>query len=164
MAGIGENIAALRKKAGLTQEELSEKMCVTAQAVSKWENDLSCPDLENIRSMAKLFDVTVDELLNGRKDVPELKSDEPEKVAKRILHIQVHAGENTRINVRIPTAVFLKMAETGTLDKLLGEEMESEQLEMVTEIIRSGTVGSIVSLDDNNSNTHVEITVEDYEG
>ncbi len=41
MAGIGENIAALRKKAGMTQEELSEKMCVTAQAVSKWENDVS---------------------------------------------------------------------------------------------------------------------------
>ena len=37
MAGIGENIASFRKRSGLTQEELSEKMCVTAQAVSKWE-------------------------------------------------------------------------------------------------------------------------------
>lgn len=162
MAGIGENIAALRKKAGLTQEELSEKMCVTAQAVSKWENDLSCPDIENIRSMADLFGVTVDELLNGPKKVPELKSDEPEKVAKRILHMQVNTGADTTINVRIPTAVFLKAAENGTLDKLLGDELGSEQLEMILEIIRSGTVGSIVSVDQ--GNTHVEIAVEDYEG
>ena len=162
MAGIGENIAALRKKAGMTQEELSEKMCVTAQAVSKWENGLSCPDLENIRSMAKLFGVSVDELLNGPKMVPELKSDEPETVAKRILHVQVNTGEDTRIHCRIPTAVFLKAAENGTLDKLLGEELENDQLEMVLEIIKSGTVGSIVSIDQ--GNTHVEIAVEDYEG
>ena len=53
MTVIGENIAALRRKAGLTQEELSEKMCVTAQAVSKWENDLSCPDIETIRRHCK---------------------------------------------------------------------------------------------------------------
>lgn len=162
MASIGENIAALRKKAGLTQEELSEKMCVTAQAVSKWENDLSYPDIENIRSMAKLFSVTVDELLNGVKDVPVLKSDEPEKIAKRILHIQVNTGEDTRIHCRIPTAVFLKAAENGTLDKLIGEELEGGQLEMVLEIIKSGTVGSIVSVDQGDS--HVEIAVEDYEG
>lgn len=161
MAGIGENIAALRKKAGMTQEELSEKMCVTAQAVSKWENDLSYPDIENIRSMAKLFGVTVDELLNGTKNVPELKSDEPEKVAKRILHVQVCTGEDATIHCRIPTAVFLKAAENGTLDKLLGDELEDGQLEMVMEIIKSGTVGSIVSVD--NGDTHVEITVEDYE-
>jgi transcriptional regulator with XRE-family HTH domain len=162
MASIGENIAALRKKAGLTQEELSEKMCVTAQAVSKWENDLSCPDIEKIRSMAKLFSVTVDELLNGGKDVPVLKSDEPEKIAKRILHIQVNTGGDTRIHCRIPTAVFLKAAENGTLDKLIGEELEGGQLEMVLEIIKSGTVGSIVSVDQGDS--HVEIAVEDYEG
>ena len=161
MAGIGENIAALRKKNGLTQEELSEKMCVTAQAVSKWENDLSCPDVENIRSMAKLFGVTVDELLNGVKDVPELKSDEPDKVAKRILHIQVNTGAETTISVRIPTMVFLKMAENGTLGKLLGDELDTEQLDVILEIIRSGTVGSIVSVDQRN--THVEIAVEDYE-
>jgi transcriptional regulator with XRE-family HTH domain len=162
MASIGENIAALRKKAGLTQEELSEKMSVTAQAVSKWENDLSCPDIENIRSMAKLFSVTVDELLNGVKDVPVLKSDEPEKIAKRILHIQVNTGEDTRIHCRIPTAVFLKAAENGTLDRLIGEELEGGQLEMVLEIIKSGTVRSIVSVDQGDS--HVEIAVEDYEG
>lgn len=161
MAGIGENIAALRRKAGLTQEELSEKMCVTAQAVSKWENDLSCPDIETIRSMAKLFGVTVDELLNGPKNVPELKSDEPEKVAKRILHMQVNTGADTKIHCRIPTAVFLKAAENGTLEKLLGDELESEQLDMILEIIRSGTVGSIVSVDQ--GDTHVEIAVEDYE-
>jgi len=162
MAGIGENIAALRRKAGLTQEDLSVKMCVTAQAVSKWENDLSFPDIENIRSMAKLFGVTVDELLNGIKEVPVLKSDEPETVAKRILHFQVNTGEDTKIHCRIPTAVFLKAAENGTLDKLIGEELENDQLEMVLEIIKSGTVGSIVSLDQ--GNTHVEIAVEDYAG
>lgn len=49
---IGQTIALHRKKVGLTQEELAEKCCVTAQAVSKWENDLSYPDLESTGRLA----------------------------------------------------------------------------------------------------------------
>ncbi len=158
---IGENIAALRKKAGMTQEELSEKMCVTAQAVSKWENDLSYPDIENIRSMAKLFGVTVDELLNGQKDVPELKSSEPEKVAKRILHIYTNVkSDGALINVRVPVALVLKAMENNTLEKLVGDA--AEQLELASEMIRCGTVGTLVSCE--NEDVDVKITVEDYEG
>lgn len=45
---LGQRIAELRKKEGLTQEELAEKLGVSPQAVSKWENDISCPDIMSI--------------------------------------------------------------------------------------------------------------------
>lgn len=60
---IGERIKALRKKQGLTQEKLADCLCVTYQAVSKWECGASCPDLSLIVPLAKLLHVTTDELL-----------------------------------------------------------------------------------------------------
>ena len=60
---IGEQIKALRKKNNLTQEGLSELLCVSCQAVSKWECGVSCPDLSLIPALTKLFHVTADELL-----------------------------------------------------------------------------------------------------
>lgn len=67
MKSIGETIASLRKQKGMTQNELAEKMNVTDKAVSKWERDLSCPDINTISKLANILDVSVDELLQAKK-------------------------------------------------------------------------------------------------
>lgn len=59
---LGENIAALRRAAGLTQELLADRLGVTSQAVSKWERQLSCPDVSLLPAMADVFGVSIDEL------------------------------------------------------------------------------------------------------
>lgn len=63
METIGRTIASLRKEKGMTQNELAEKMNVTDKAVSKWERDLSCPDINTISKLADILDVSVEELL-----------------------------------------------------------------------------------------------------
>ncbi len=60
---LGKRIMAHRKKLGLTQDKLAEMMGVTAQAVSKWENDQSCPDITTLPQLADIFGTTTDELL-----------------------------------------------------------------------------------------------------
>ena len=60
---LGAKIAALRKECGMTQLELADKMGITDKAVSKWERDLSCPDVNTIPKLAELFGVSVDELM-----------------------------------------------------------------------------------------------------
>ena len=60
---INEQISFLRKQKGLTQEELAGALGVTNQAVSKWESMQCCPDIQLLPDIAKLFDVSVDELL-----------------------------------------------------------------------------------------------------
>lgn len=60
---LGKRIAAHRKRLGLTQDQLAEKIGVTAQAVSKWENDQSCPDIATLPCLADIFGITTDELL-----------------------------------------------------------------------------------------------------
>ena len=61
---IANKLQQMRKKNGLSQEELAAKMGVTRQAVSKWERAESAPDMENLILLAKLYGVTIDELLN----------------------------------------------------------------------------------------------------
>ena len=67
MKSIGETIASLRKQKGMTQNELAEKMNITDKAVSKWERDLSCPDINTISKLADILDVSVEELLKAKK-------------------------------------------------------------------------------------------------
>lgn len=60
---LGKRIVAHRKRLGMTQDQLAEKMGVTAQAVSKWENDQSCPDISALPQLCDIFGITVDALL-----------------------------------------------------------------------------------------------------
>lgn len=60
---LGKRIADLRKNQNMTQEELSEKLGVSPQAVSKWETGSSCPDITLLPAIAALFGVTIDSLL-----------------------------------------------------------------------------------------------------
>lgn len=77
---LSDRIQYLRKQKGLSQEELADKIGVSRQAVSKWENEQTTPDLEKIISMSELFEVTTDYILKGiepvnminRKDVYSL--------------------------------------------------------------------------------------------
>ena len=60
---LGKRIVARRKGLGMTQDQLAERLGVTAQAVSKWENDQSCPDITILLKLAGIFGITVDALL-----------------------------------------------------------------------------------------------------
>ncbi|MGM9873903.1 MAG: helix-turn-helix domain-containing protein [Bacilli bacterium] len=60
----GERLYKYRKRMGLSQEELADKLNVSRQAVSKWERDESLPDTNNLLAMAKLYNVSLDDLLN----------------------------------------------------------------------------------------------------
>ena len=64
---LGTMIAELRKQHGMTQLELAEKMGVTDKAVSKWERDLSCPDINSLPTLAEILGVSVEELMQIKK-------------------------------------------------------------------------------------------------
>ena len=64
---IGKTIQDLRKRKGLSQEELAEKIDVSRQAVSKWENGSSVPDVEKIIALSDFFQVSTDYMLKGKE-------------------------------------------------------------------------------------------------
>ena len=61
---LGKTLADLRKKAKMTQSELGERLNISAQAISKWENDLSEPDISTIRRLAEIFNVSVSYIID----------------------------------------------------------------------------------------------------
>ena len=67
---LGKRIVANRKRLGLTQDQLAERLGVTAQAVSKWENDQSCPDITMLPKLAEIFGISTDALL-GLAEQPQ---------------------------------------------------------------------------------------------
>ena len=79
MNTIGQNIAYFRKQKNMTQEELAEKMSVTAQAISKWECDASYPDIITVQALSKVLGVSVTELFDGIQTPAEIK-DAPQEV------------------------------------------------------------------------------------
>ena len=102
---FAEKLKSLRKQASMSQEQSAEKLGVSRQAVTKWETDTGIPDLENIKSISSLFDISIDELLSNEKasqknsehlfeSVTEYDIDEPKRYdirwskAIRIMRIQ----------------------------------------------------------------------------
>ena len=84
---LGKRIVANRKRLGITQDRLAEQLGVTAQAVSKWENDQSCPDITIVPKLAEIFGITTDALLG-------LASPEPEQIPESGL-IAEETGSDT---------------------------------------------------------------------
>ena len=68
---FAENLKLIRKERNLSQEELAEILEVSRQAVSKWERDLSLPDINSIPKLAEIFEISVDELMQVKTETKE---------------------------------------------------------------------------------------------
>ena len=149
---IGKRIAHLRKEKGLTQEELAQHMGISPQAVSKWENDQTCPDISALPQLARLFGVTVDELLEGKEAVPAVRMLPPEQrkdIKDMLLRITVDSAEGDKIRVNLPMALMeiameigMEMPQINGNDALKGIDMKK-----VLEMVRLGFVGNLVEVD-----------------
>lgn len=85
---LGENIREYRTKFNLTQKELSDKLCVTYQAVSRWEKDEVEPSIMTLKEMCKIFSCTMDELLgivNNNLDDEKVITQQEDNNKKEVL-------------------------------------------------------------------------------
>ena len=74
---LGEKIKEARKEHGLSQEQFAEKLCVSRSAVAKWETDKGTPDIENLKAISSLLNVSIDYLLDdGEKEITEVVTKE----------------------------------------------------------------------------------------
>ncbi|MDD6988806.1 helix-turn-helix domain-containing protein [Ruminococcus sp.] len=64
---FSEKLKSIRKKAGMSQEKLAEKIGVSRQAITKWETDAGIPDIDNMMALSSLFNISLDELLSNEK-------------------------------------------------------------------------------------------------
>lgn len=97
-----EKLKMLRKEHNLTQEELAEKLYVSRQAITKWENGDGMPDIDNLKEISKLFNITIDELVKEEKEVV---IDDNKYIYRNELtidhnkHFDIHLGKNNEMNI-----------------------------------------------------------------
>ena len=124
---LGMMISSLRKEKGMTQLELAEKMGVTDKAVSKWERDLSFPDINSIPKLAEIFDVSVDDLM-------QVKTETKENMSKnKVDEIVDTALKGIRIAMGIAVTVLsvLGELETNTAFIMLGIGLSSISISLL---------------------------------
>ena len=76
----GKNFKYYREKNGLSQEDLANKLNISRQAKSRWENDWNIPDMANLQELCKLYNITMDELLS--ENISQCESDDSEQISK----------------------------------------------------------------------------------
>ncbi|MBP3305846.1 MAG: helix-turn-helix transcriptional regulator [Oscillospiraceae bacterium] len=161
---IGSRIAARRREKGMSQENLAEKLGVSSQAVSKWENDASCPDISLLPTLAKLLDLTVDELLTGESDkvkyLPESQRKPLEDLTLRV-RINSKDGDKVRVNLPMPLVkVCLEMGVDIAPNYAQGTEaLRGIDLSKIMEMAEKGMIGKIVEIESTDGDT-VEVVVE----
>ncbi len=149
---IGKRIALLRKEKGLTQEDLANAMGVSPQAVSKWELGQTCPDISALPKLADLLEVTVDELLSGKQELPAVRVLPPEQrkdPKDMLLRIVVDSAQGDRVRVNLPIALVEIGLEIGMeMPQINGNEaMKGIDLKKVLEMVHLGCVGNLVEVD-----------------
>ena len=149
---IGKRIALLRKEKGLTQEELATHMGVSPQAVSKWENDQTCPDISALPKLSKLLGVTVDELLEGKSETPAVRVLPPEQrkdIKDMMLRITVDSAQGDRVRVNLPIALVEIAMEIGMeMPQINGNEaLKGIDLKKILDMVHLGLVGNLVEVE-----------------
>ena len=149
---IGKRIAHLRKEKGLTQEELAGHMGISPQAVSKWENDQTCPDISALPRLSKLLGVTVDELLEGKSETPAVRVLPPEQrkdIKDMMLRITVDSAQGDRVRVNLPIVLVEASMEIGMGMPMINdvEPLKGVDMKKLLELVHQGFVGNIVEVD-----------------
>lgn len=165
METIGKRISALRKARGMKQEELAERLDVSGQAVSKWENDQTCPDIGLLPRLARVFGVTTDYLLTGEQEqeppVRMVPEEERKDLRDMMLRILVESGNGDRVRVNLPMQLVQVALDMGIeLPQLAGNDALKEiDLRKLLELVRHGVMGDLVQVESADGGT-VRIFVE----
>ena len=158
---IGNRISKYRKEKGMTQEELAGKLGVSSQAVSKWENDASCPDISLLPELCRILGISTDELLTGNTNEVRLVPVEQRKSLDELtLRVRVNSAEGDKIRVNLPMSLVKVAMEIGVQINADGTDaLKNVDLEKVLKLVECGAIGKLVEVESADGDI-VEVVVE----
>ena len=161
---LGKRIAALRKQKDLRQDDIAQLLDVSSQAVSKWENDQTCPDIGLLPKLAQILGVTTDELLSGKQELQEVRVLPPEErkdIKDMLLRIIVDSSDGDKVRINLPMALVQVALDMGTeMPQISGKEsLKNIDLNQIMELVRQGAIGNLVEVESVDGDT-VRIFVE----
>jgi transcriptional regulator with XRE-family HTH domain len=159
---FGQRFSRLRKNLGLKQDDIAEKVNISAQAVSKWENDLSAPDISTLPMLADILNVSLDELLGREVEQTKIVPEEERKdINSMLLKINILSADGDKVKVNIPLSIIKLCIDTGMeLPNINGKNsLKNIDFNQVFMLINAGVIGKLVEVESADGDT-ISITVE----
>lgn len=160
---LGSRIAECRKAKGVTQDQLAEHMGVSSQAVSKWENDLSCPDITLLPRLADYFGTTIDVLLRGENShaVQVVSERERRDLNKMLLKVLVNSSRGDIVKVNLPLSLVKVGLEIGMqMPQISGiDALKNIDFNAILLAAESGVIGKLVEVKSADGDV-IEIVIE----
>ncbi len=160
---LGNKISTLRKAKGIKQEELAERLGVSPQAVSKWENDISCPDIMLLPKLADIFQVTVDELLSReeKKQVQILPQEKRKNIDDMMFRVYVNSSDGDKVKITLPMPLIKMGLEMGmAMPQVSGNAaLRDIDFSQLISMVEKGVIGKLVEVETSDGDI-VEIVVE----
>ncbi len=162
---IGVKIAELRRAHNMKQDELAEMLGVTPQAVSKWENGASMPDISLLPKIAQIFGVTIDDLFGvnntPKPDVQMLPAEKRKSFDEMILRVRVRdGGDKVNINLPLPLikiALEMGMNSSMGLDNVnIGKvNLSTVDFSRIIKCVEAGVIGKLIEVEGSDGETVV---------
>ena len=162
---IGAKIAELRREHNMKQDELADMLGVTPQAVSKWENGASMPDISLLPKIAQIFGVTIDDLFGmnntPKPDVQMLPAEKRKSFDEMILRVRVRdGGDKVNINLPLPLikiALEMGMNSSMGLDNVnIGKvNLSTVDFSRIIKCVEAGVIGKLVEVEGSGGETVV---------
>lgn len=163
MKTLGNKISELRKLKQMTQEDLAAQFNVSSQAVSKWENDLSIPDITVLIEMANFFNISLDELLRQQDNLPSVQvvPEEIRKPLEKLMLKIIVTTNDKKVRINLPMKLVKTCLEIGLALPSINQNdtLQNIDLNKVLELVESGCIGTLMEIDSEDGE-HIEIVVE----
>mgnify|MGYP001767877498 FL=1 len=158
---FGQRFSRLRKAKGLRQEDIAEKINISPQAVSKWENDISLPDITILSELSDLLGVSLDELLGKESKRVEMVAKEVKDFSKMMLRVVVNSKDGDKVRVNLPMPLVKILFESGMkMPEINGQDYLNQlDLKQIIALVEQGVIGEIVTVDSEDGD-HIAIVVE----
>lgn len=159
---FGQRVQRLRKNLNLKQDDIANKLNVTPQAVSKWENDISAPDIQTLPLLADILRVSLDELLG--RDIPKttiMPENNRKDINNLLLKIAIESNDNDKVKINIPISLIKICLDSGLdLPKVNGKDtLKNIDFNQIFSLIEAGVIGRLIEIESADGDT-VYVSVE----
>lgn len=158
---FGQRFQRLRKNAGLTQEDVASKLNITPQAVSKWENDISAPDISILVEISDILGITLNELLDKNAETALVAEPERKNINDMFFRIKVNSKAGDKVKVNIPLALAKAFIDSGAdMPKIQDKDVLSGiDFKQIFDLVEKGVIGKLIEVESADGD-FVEVWVE----
>lgn len=152
MEKFEERFVRLRKENNLTQEDVANKLGISPQAVSKWENGISMPDISLLVDIASMFNVSVDTLLGKETENHEVtlsNNENKRPIEKMALRLFINSNDGDVVKINIPVPLLKIALETGMKAPQINGKANLENIDFkqIYNLIEQGVIGELMTVD-----------------